>query len=83
MAALYPGPEAAVGKAIVGFGAVEALGQLALGNVGDEADMGSSGVELLVHIEGEEVAAIPGAAEQGREVSLGAFEPIEDGGKLF
>jgi hypothetical protein len=81
--ALDPGPEAAVGKAIVGFGAVETLGQLTLGDVGDEADMGSGGLEVLVHIEVEEIAAIPGASEQRREVSLGAPERIEDGGELF
>jgi hypothetical protein len=46
VAALHPGPEAAVGKAVVGFGAVEALGQLTLGDVSDEADtccLGSCG----------------------------------------
>ena len=67
----------------MGFGAVETLGQLTLGDVGDEADMGSGGLQVLVHIEGGEIAAIPGAAEQRREVSLGALQRIEDGGELL
>ena len=67
----------------MGFGAVEILGELPLGDVGDEADMGSGGLQVLVHIEGGEMAAIPGAAEQGREVALGALEGMEDGGELL
>ena len=59
------------------------MGQLTLGDVGDEADMGSGGLQVLVHIEGGEIAAIPGAAEQGRELCLAAFQGIEDGGELL
>ena len=48
----------------MGFGAVETLGQLTLGDVSDEADMSSDSLQVLVHIEGGEIAAIPGSAEQ-------------------
>jgi hypothetical protein len=67
----------------MGFGAVETLGQLTLGDVGNEADMGPRGVQVLVHIEGGEIAAIPGSAEQWREVPFGALQRIEDGGELL
>jgi hypothetical protein len=49
----------------------------------DEADMGSGGLQVLVHIECGEIAAIPGSAKQRREVALGALQRIEDGGELF
>ena len=65
LAALHTGPEAAVGKAIVGFGGVERLGELALGDMGNEADMGAGRLEWVMTIEGAEMAGIPGTAEQG------------------
>jgi len=34
----------------VGFIVMEALGQLTLGDVGDEADMGSGGLQVLVQV---------------------------------
>jgi hypothetical protein len=48
--ALHPGPQAAIGKAVMGFGVKETLGQLTLGDVGDEADMGSGGLQVLVQV---------------------------------
>ena len=63
---MHPGPETAVGKTVLCFGAVEILGELTLGDVGNEAEMGSGGLQVLVHIECREMATIPGAAEQGR-----------------
>jgi hypothetical protein len=81
--ALHPGPEAAVGKAVMGFGVVETLGQLTLGDMGDEADMRSCGLQVLLHIEGGEITAIPGAAEQWRELCLATFQRIEDGSELL
>jgi hypothetical protein len=66
VAALYPGPEAAIGKAVMGFGRVEVGGELTLGNVGYEADVGSGGVHWLVHIESGQMATIPRASEQRR-----------------
>jgi hypothetical protein len=81
--ALHPGPETAVSKAVMGFGVMETLAQLTLGDVGDEADMSSGGLQALVHIEGGEIAAIPGAAEQGRELCLATFQRIEDGSELL
>ncbi len=44
---LHPGPQAAVGKAVMGFGVMETLGQLTPGDVGDEADVGSDGLQVL------------------------------------
>src|SRR5882757_5320152 len=40
-AATRPGPETAIGKTILGFGAAEILSELTLRNVGDETDMSS------------------------------------------
>ncbi len=62
---------------------METLSQLALGDVSDEADMGTGGVQVLMHIEGGKIATIPGAAEKRRELSLAALKRIEDGGELF
>jgi hypothetical protein len=36
-----------------------------LGDVGNEADMGSGGPQWLVHIESGKITAIPGATKQG------------------
>ena len=45
LAALDAGPEAAVGKAVVGFCGMEILGEFALGDVGNEADVGARRLE--------------------------------------
>jgi hypothetical protein len=60
----------------MGFGAVESMRELTLGDVGDEAEMGIAGLQVLVQIEGWEMAVIPGAAEQRREVSVAALEAL-------
>ena len=65
-APLHEGSEAAVGKAVMGFGRVEIGSELTLGDVGNEAEMGSGGLLRPVHIEHREKATIPSAAEQGR-----------------
>ena len=67
----------------MGFGTGKILGELPLRDVGNEAGMGSGGLQVLVHIQGRKMPAIPGAAEHGREVPVAALEGIEDGGKLF
>jgi hypothetical protein len=54
----------------VGFCGVEILCEFALRDVGDEADMGAGCLDGLAAIEGAEIATIPGATEQGREVTL-------------
>ena len=83
LAALHKGPEAAVGKAVLGFCWVEMLGELALSDVGNEADMGTGRLHRPASIEGAEMAAIPGAAEQGREVAPGPAHGMERGGEFF
>ena len=83
VAALHAGPEATVGKAIMCFGTVEMLGELPLRDVSNQADMRSGGLQVLVHVECGEMAAIPGRAEQRREVALGPLERMEDRGELF
>jgi hypothetical protein len=45
--------------------------------------MGSRGLRVLVHIERREMAAIPRAAEQGRQVPVSSPESMENGGELF
>jgi len=64
-APLHAGPKTAIGKAIVGFRRREMLFEVALGYVGDEADMGAGSLQGLMSIEGAEMAAIPGTAKQG------------------
>ena len=71
LAALHASPEAAVGEAVVGFGAAKGLGELALGDVTDEAEMCSAG------------GAIPGAAQQGGERGAAAAHGVEHGGKFL
>ena len=83
VAALDAGPEAAVGKAVMCFGTVEMLGELPLRDMSNEADMGSRGLKVLMHVECGEMTAIPGRAEKRREVALGPLERMEDGGELF
>ena len=83
VAAMHPGPETAIGKTVLCFGTAEIFGELTLGDVGDEADMGAGGAQLLVHIGRGEIATIPGAAEQGDKCPLPRLEGVEDGGELF
>ena len=83
LAAADAGPETAVGKAIVGFRATEVLGELALGDVGDEAKVGSGGVEETATVLHGKAAAIPGAAEQRGELAGALAEHMEHGGELL
>jgi hypothetical protein len=59
------------------------LGELALGDVGNETDMGVGCVEWVGAIENAEVAVVPCTAKQRGEMSLGALDGLEDGGELF
>jgi len=59
------------------------VSELALRDVGDEAGVGSGSGQVLLRIEGREIAVIPGRAEQGRQVSAAALEHMEDGGELL
>ena len=63
---MHPGPETAIGKTVLCFRAVEMVCKLTLGDVGNEAEMGFYGVQMLLHIGRGETATIPGAAEEGR-----------------
>ena len=67
----------------MGFGAVEVVGELTLGDVGDEADVGGGGLEMLVQVEGGEMSVIPGSAEHGREMAFGALDGMKDGSELL
>ena len=62
---IFRRPKATVGEAVVGLVMREGLGQLRLGNMRDEAEMGAGGAQVAVHFEGGKVAVIPSAAEQG------------------
>ena len=52
------------------------VSELALRDVGDEAGVGSGSGQLLVRIEGGEVAVIPGTAQQRRKVSAAALSDV-------
>ena len=83
LAALHCSPETTVGEAVVGFCGVEILCEFALRDVGDEADMGAGCLDGVATIERAEIAAIPGATEQGREVTLVTPQGMENGGELL
>ena len=83
MDALHEGPKAAVGEAVVGFGAVERLGELALGDVTDEAEVASAGLHEAVTVEHAQGSAIPGAAQQGRELGAAAAHGVQHGGEFL
>ena len=51
-ARLHAGPKTAVGKAVVGFRGREMLFEIALGDVGDEADMSAGSLQGLMAIKG-------------------------------
>ena len=63
--AFDPGPEAAIGKAIVDLVVLETAGEFLLGKVGDEAEVGSGDADWAVQVEGGEIAIVPGTAEEG------------------
>ena len=81
--ALDAGPKAAVGETVVGFGGVERLGELALGDVADEAEVASAGLQETVTVEHAQGAAIPGAAQERREVGTAAAHGVQHGGELL
>ena len=77
------GPKAAVGETVVGFGAVERLGELALGDVTDEAEVASAGLHEAVTVEHAQGSAIPGAAQQRRELGAAAAHGVQHGGEFL
>jgi hypothetical protein len=81
--ALHSRPETPVGEAVVRFCGVEILCEFALRDVGDEADMRAGCLDGVETMERAEIAAIPSATEQGREVALGAPQGMENGGEFF
>lgn len=82
-AAANTGPETAIGKAIVGNGAVEKGREGMAGDVSDERDMAAGGPQGMMAIESAEMAVIPGTEQDRAEMSLVTAEGLEDGGKLF
>src|SRR3984957_18316281 len=83
LAALHGSPKTAVGEAVVCFCGVEILCELALRDVGDHADMGACCLDGVDAAERAEVATIPGATEQGREMAFRAPQGMENGGEFF
>jgi hypothetical protein len=68
LAAVHAGPETAVGKAAMGFGAADVAEEFGLGDVTHEADMRGGCVDEPVAVVDAEIAAVPGAAQQGGEL---------------
>jgi hypothetical protein len=56
----YAGPKTAVGEAVVGFGAVERVGELSLGDVTDEAEVASACLQEAVTVEDAQRHGISG-----------------------
>ena len=67
----------------MGFGAVERLGEISLGDVADEAEMASTCLYEAVTVEHAQCATIPGAAQQGRELRSAAAHGVQHGGELL
>jgi hypothetical protein len=83
LAAAYAGPEAAVGEAVVRLGPVKMLRQLVPRDVAHEADVCSGGLEGMMAIKGAQIACVPGAAEQGRQMAFLPSENLEHGSELL
>ena len=83
LATLHPCPETAVGEAVVRFCRAEILFEFALRDVGDQADMGAGCLDGVETGERAEIATIPGATEQRREVPLGVPQGMENGGEFL
>ena len=83
LAAMHSSPETTVGEAVVRFCRVKILCEFALRDVGDQADMRAGCLDGVEPTERVEIATIPGATEQGREVALGTPQGMENGGEFF
>jgi hypothetical protein len=73
----------AVGKAVCGFDVAEVMGELALRDMTHDADMRRSGLDVTMAVMSAQVAAVPGVAQQGRELAGLAAEHVDDGCELF
>jgi hypothetical protein len=62
---------------------LEILCEFALRDVGDQADMRAGCLDGVETTERAEIATIPGATEQGREVALVTPQGMENGGELL
>ncbi len=62
---------------------MEMMSQLILGDVTDEADMSTRGLQGTVAMEGAQIAAVPGTAEEWREVTFLARENVKHAGELL
>jgi hypothetical protein len=65
------------------FGATEVVGELAFGDMSDEAEVGAGGVEEMASVLHGKVAAIPGRAEQRGELASALAEHVEHGSELL
>ena len=82
-AAAHADPETAVGKAIARFGAAEMADEVALRDMTHDADMRVRRLEGTVAVVAAKIAAVPGAAEQRRELAVPLAEHMEQGGELL
>lgn len=80
---MHAGPKAAVGKAVVSFGAANMVKELALGDVTYKTDVRGGCVQESTSVVDAQITAIPGATKQRRELSGFAAEEMEDGGELL
>jgi hypothetical protein len=83
LAAAHAGPETAVGKAVVRLSAAEVMGEVALGDMTHDAEVGRGGVERMMDVVCGEIAAVPTAAQQRGELASLAAELVEHRGELF
>jgi hypothetical protein len=80
--ALRDDPKAAVGETVVGIGAVERLGELALGDVTDEAEVASAGLGEAIAVDQAQGSAIPGSTQERRELRTAAAHGVQHGGEF-
>ena len=77
------GPQTAIGKAVVGFDATQVVNELAWCHMTHEADMRGRGLDVAMAIVRAQVAAIPSAAQQGRELAGLPAEHVNHGSEFF
>jgi hypothetical protein len=83
LAATHAGPQTAIGKAVVGFDVIEVVRELALCDVAHDGDMRGGGLDVAMAIVSAQVAAVPGGAQQGRELAGLPAEHVNDGCEFF
>jgi hypothetical protein len=80
---VHAGPQTAIGEAVVGLDTTEVMREFALGDMTHDADMRVCGLDVAMAFVKGQVAAVPGGAQQGRELAGFPAEDVDDGCEFF